>query len=359
MLEYKKNWSEAKVHYEAFWDRSYHERCGLAIPLHLEKTLPPLSQNFTIADRYLNPQCIHERTLHDCAQTAYLYEALPAHYMDFGTARQCEYFGCKPNYTESTVWFSPILDSADASLMNITEAGRKRFEAHKEITAELTRLAGQKYLVAMPDNCGIIDGLAHIRGTDNLLIDMLEEPEFVHDARDKITDVWKKTQKEFFDVIRENNMGGSSHGWMHLWSPARHVQLQCDYSVMISPGMFEEFVLPELEETASAFEHATYHLDGIEQLRHLDMILSVKGIDNIQWTPVAGQPKTSVNIEALQKIQRAGKGLVLVPSVDEVEFLMKNLSHRGLHLIIYGVKNEAEAAEIEKLAVKLAHSEII
>lgn len=44
----------------------------------------------------------------------------------------------------------------------------------------------------------------------------------------------------------------------------------CDFSVMVSPAMFEEFILPELEATAGAFDHTTYHLDGLERLaRHL------------------------------------------------------------------------------------------
>ena len=114
-------------------------------------------------------------------------------------------------------------------------------------------------------------------------------------------------------------------------------------------------MLPELEETSSAFEHCTYHLDGIEQIRHLDLILSVKGIDNIQWTHVAGQPKTSASIEALRKIQAAGKGLVLIPQRDEVEFLMKNLSHKGLQICVGGMKNKEEAEDLMALARKLAH----
>ena len=207
----------------------------------------------------------------------------------------------------------------------------------------------------MNDNCGIIDGLAHLRGTEKLLVDMISEPEFVLEAEKIIIDAWIKTQAEYFEIIKENNLGGSSHSWMQLWSPKRHLQLQCDYCCMISPQMFEKFVLPELEATSSAFEHCTYHLDGIEQKRHLDMILSVKGIDNIQWTPVAGQPRTSANIESLIKIQKAGKGLVLFPQKDEIEFFMRNLSHKGLQLIVGGMKDREEVDDLVRLAESLAH----
>ena len=84
------------------------------------------------------------------------------------------------------------------------------------------------------------------------------------------------------------------------------------------------------------------------------MILSVKNIDNIQWTRVAGQPRTSDNIAALQKIQKAGKGLVLLPDRDEVEFLMKNLSPIGLQICVGGVKDKQEAEDFVKLAKSYA-----
>lgn len=353
MLKYKDNWEDAKKHFEAYWNKDYIERCCLAMTMGRKNgKARQFSREYTPEEYYAYPQCIHEGMMIGCETTEYLCEAIPARMIEFGTAGECQFFGCKPNYTRDTIWFSPVLDRPDSSLLKYDESA---FQRLRNMTEELVRLAGNNYFVAMNDNCGIIDALAHLRGTENLLYDMTEEPDFVKEARDKVISVWKKTQAEIFEIVKENNLGGSSHGWMHLWSPARHLQLQCDYCCMISPKMFEEFVLPELEETASAFEHATYHLDGIEQLRHLDMILSVKSIDNIQWTRVAGQPKTSENIEALLKIQKAGKGLVLIPDRDEIEFLMKNLSHKGLQLIIGGVKDKQEADDIVKMAKSLAH----
>lgn len=353
MLRYKPDFEQNKARYDAFWNKDFLDRCCLAIQVpkpDAKPVFPPRA--YTPQEQFADAQCMHEIMINRCEETDFLYESLPAQLMYFGTGGQCEYFGCKPYYADGTIWFPPILDEPDSSRMQFDEAP---FLRHKALTKRMVELSNGLYFTAMNDNCGIIDALAELRGTQNLLFDMIENPEFVHEARDKITDVWKKTQTEFFELIKENNLGGSCHAWMHVWTPERHLQLQCDYSCMISPAMFEEFVLPELEATSSAFEHASYHLDGIEQLRHLDLILSVKGIDNIQWTHVAGQPKTSVNIEALQKIQKAGKGLILFPHLDEVEFLLKNLSHQGLQLVIGGVKDREEAADIERLARKLAH----
>ena len=353
MIYYKDNWEETKQRYAAFWNKENTDRCCLAMQTGRSGgTVIPHNREYSVEERYSDPEYLYTSMTNTCERVEYLYESVPAQMINFGTAGECQYFGCVPKYTDGTIWFDPVLDEPDVNLMKFDE---ERFLKHKEITKGVADLAKNRYFVAMNDNCGIIDALAHLRGTENLLFDMVEEKEFVHTARDKIISVWKDTQKEFFEIIKESNDGGSSHSWMQLWSPARHLQIQCDYCCMISSVMFEEFILPELEETSSVFEHTTYHLDGVEQLRHLDMILSVKGIDNIQWTRVAGQPKTSASIEALRKIQAAGKGLVLIPARDEIEFLMQNLSPVGLQLIVGWVNSREEAEAIEKMAKAYAH----
>lgn len=356
-MRYKENWKKTQKHFEAFWNNCYDERCNLAMTVPRSDRVP-LNKEFSVAESYIDPDCMHQMIENRCQNTLFLGEALPVLNLNFGTAGHCAYYGCQPHYTPETIWFDPILDEADSSLLQFSEKGKNAYRTHKNIGAALAKRSQNAYFVSMPDNCGITDCLAEIRGTENLLTDMLENPEFVHEAMEKMIALWRETQTGFFDLLADNNQGGSTHSWMQLWDPGRHVQIQCDYSVMISPAMFEEFVLPELEATAGYFDHTTYHLDGVEQLRHLDMILSVKGITNIQWTPVDGQPKTSENIKALQKIQRAGKGLVLMPQLDEVRILMENLSHNGLHLVINGVKSREEARDIERLAIRLAHSTI-
>ena len=346
------DWAHKKERFEAYWERQNTDRCCLAITVANPNGKPVFPDRpFTWEQWYCDLRLIHEKMMNQQAMNDYLFESINARLVDLGTAGHCRFFSAQPHYGDGTIWFFPTLDTPDSSTLIFDE---DEFEKQKAFTQALVDQGQGHYFIGMNDHCGIIDSLAHLRGTETLLMDMIEEPEFVHEARNTITKAWIRTQKEFFDIIKDNNHGGSSHAWMHLWSPRRHLQLQCDYSCMISPAMFEEFVLPELEETSAAFEHISYHLDGVEQLRHLDMILSVPGISNIQWTRVAGQPKTSANIEALIKIQKAGKGLVLFPDLDEVEFLLKNLDPRGVQMVIGGVKDHEEAADIEKLARKMA-----
>ena len=353
---YKENWEEAKKRFEAFWEKEIIDRCCLSFAVVKDKgkVVQRKDEDETYTkNKYTDVNTIYNSAVEIFENTTFLGESLPAIYPNFGTAGHVQYMGAKPVYAPDTIWFDPVVKNPDPSEI-IFDNEDKVFKTHKKMVKGLADKSKGEFFIGMPDNCGIIDALAELRGTNNLLFDFVENPDFVKESTFKILNVLKYTGDKFFDIIKENNDSGSVHSWMHTWSPLRHAQTQCDFSVMISPEHFKEFVLPELEEVSSWLDHTNYHLDGQEQIRHLDMILSVKGIDNIQWTHVAGQPKIKEFIPYLQKIQKAGKGLILIPGADEVEFLLENLSHKGLHIIAYDVPTCEDANCLFKKACKLA-----
>lgn len=310
-----------------------------------------------LIEYYTNPSWIFERAMKRFENSYFGGEAFPCIFPFFGTSGHSSYFknACF-EYAKDTVWFYPKIEATDEELLVFEHEG-KNFTTQKRIMESLANLANGKCYVGMPDNCGSLDGLAQLRDSVALLVDMYFEPDEVLACTRKMILALKITGDELFAITKQCNDGGSCHGWMNTWSTGRHMQIQCDLSVMISPAMFGEFVLPELEETARWLDQAIYHLDGQEQIRHLDHLLSVEKINMFQWTPVAGQPKTSNFIDVLKKIQRRGKGLVLFPEIGEVEKIVSGLSPRGLHLIIRdGVSSRKEANElvrcVEKWSVK-------
>ena len=50
--------------------------------------------------------------------------------------------------------------------------------------------------------------------------------------------------------------------------------------------MFEKFVMPSLEKVSAKIGRTVYHLDGPEEIKHLDMLLSLKYVHAIQWVPL-------------------------------------------------------------------------
>lgn len=64
--------------------------------------------------------------LYRCEQTKCLYESIPSVLPYFGTAAECEYFGCKPGYAPNTIWFEPVLHELNADGMVYDPRGFER-----------------------------------------------------------------------------------------------------------------------------------------------------------------------------------------------------------------------------------------
>ena len=344
------NWNELKARMTGYWQREAMDRACAAI-----RVMKPGFNDFGEHNYYFDTELADKMWRGRFENHAYIGEAFPCLFPYFGTAGIAEYTGCKANRVPRTTWFEPWMedDEPDASL--ITYKCPEAFQQQKDAIAKLIDLAKGEYPVSVTDNCGIMDALAAIRGTDNLMMDMLTDPEFVEEGVQRLLPIYKQTQEELFTLTKENN-DGSVLSWMQLWAPQRMAQMQCDLSVMISPEMFNRFVMPELEELCDFLDYPVYHFDGQEQIRHLDSMLSLKKLRAIQWTTVVGQPPTSNFIPQLQKIQKAGKNLILFPAHHEVEILLDNLSSRGLHLVIDGMPSVEAAQDMMQLIEK--HSKV-
>jgi hypothetical protein len=120
---------------------------------------------------------------------------------------------------------------------------------------------------------------------------------------------------------------------------------------MISPQMFERFVLPDLAVCCQALDHAFYHLDGKGQTLHLDMLLSLARLRGIQWIPGDGQPPPEKWLPLLKRIRDRGKLCQLYVTPEGARTIVRELGGRGFALHI---EQEMEQADAEDLMRVLA-----
>ena len=340
-------WSINKEEYKAFL-HCENDKALMAVSCIRDgldhKVKKPLSCSPEEMYRWrLDPDIVFDRFKARIDATAYSGEAFPVVSCDFGPGGHAKYFkGCRYQFAEETTWYYPSLKYGD-----LPEYLGEDSILSDELACmdRLGELVLDKYLLAVPDNTGTIDALASLRGSENLLEDMIEDPDYVRSCTRKIMDGYFDSSLKIYDVLRKSNFGGSTHGWMQLWVDGKIQHLQADYSVMISSKMFEEFILADLDEACNWLDYSVYHFDGQEQIRHLDMLLSIKNLNTIQWTHVAGQPDFTHFIPEYKRIQSAGKGLIIAPtSQHQAKVLLENLKPQGLYLII-NAHNEAEAQE--------------
>ena len=222
-----------------------------------------------------------------CSNTWYLGEAVPLVSPDLAPNCLALYLGCKGVDGLSTVWCEPFVDDPHSIRIEYDpENFYWRFT--QRLAREQLRIGNGKFLLQFPDLIEGLDTLAAMRGTEEMLTDLIERPEWVRACLRLITDIYFHYYDILYDMIRDE-VGGSIF-W--AWAPGRMAKFQCDLSAMIGPGMFREFMVPVLAEMCERVSYCMYHWDGPGALPHHDHLLLIPRLTMLQWTPGAGQENT-------------------------------------------------------------------
>ncbi|MHB9130770.1 MAG: hypothetical protein ACYDBB_06730 [Armatimonadota bacterium] len=197
------------------------------------------------------------------------------------------YLGCQGVEMPGTVWCKPFIDEPEQARFDYNPDSfywQFTLEASRQTLAQ----SKGKFFLAFPDLIEGLDTLEAMRGGQRLLMDLLDRPEWVQACLRQITDRYFRYYDVLYDLYRDE-VGGSVF-W--AWAPGRMAKFQCDFSAMISPAMFEEFMVPVLTEMTERVSYCMYHWDGPGAIPHHDLLLSIPGLTMLQWTPGAGAEPT-------------------------------------------------------------------
>ena len=125
--------------------------------------------------------------------------------------------------------------------------------------------------------------------------------------------------------------------------------LQSDFAYMISPQMFERFVMPDIAACCDSLDHGFYHLDGKGQIRHLDLLLSLERLRGIQWVSGYGQPPPEEWLPLLRRIRDGGKLHQLYVSPEGALTIAQEIGGRGFAFHIQQLMNREEAGAFIRL----------
>jgi hypothetical protein len=143
-----------------------------------------------------------------------------------------------------------------------------------------------KIALGIPNLGGMMDIVESMRGANNSLMDLYDDPDEVLRVNDEIFEAYKEAYYDTIHTIEQGNVLGYT-GWITLLSQKPYFISQCDFCCMVGKPQFNEFIENTLRKEAQLIERAFYHLDGPGAVRHLDTILEC-GFDGIQWIPGAG-----------------------------------------------------------------------
>ncbi len=266
------------------------------------------------------------------AATHWYGDAWPKWWPNFGPGIVAGFQGARVNAVWDTTWFEPARETPIANLHPTYAPANPWWQRVRNLTQRaVERWAGQ-VSVGFTDLGGNLDIIASLRTTAGLLFDLYDAPNEVLRVAQEVTPLWLRYYDELDAIIQGCGRGRTP--WAPIWSPGRCYMLQCDFAYMISPKMFERYVLPDVAACCAALDHGFYHLDGKGQLPHLEMLFSLQRLAGIQWVPGDGAPPPEEWLPVLQRIRAAGKLCQLYVSAEGALKIVRTLGGKGFAFCI-------------------------
>ncbi|PKN84816.1 MAG: hypothetical protein CVU46_12995 [Chloroflexi bacterium HGW-Chloroflexi-8] len=261
----------------------------------------------------------------------YSGDAFPRWHPNFGTGFVALLLGSKPEFIDGTTWYHPAEPESFLTLDEKIDPNNPWLIQMEKFIA-FANSNWRKFVLGHTDIGGNLDLLASLRGSQKTLFDLVENPMQVNSWLTQITKVWLNFFN-FFESYIPTLQNGQS-GWAPIWAPGRTYMLQCDFSAMISPKMFEKFVVPDLQSCCDHIDYPFYHLDGPGAIRHIDSLIKIEKLKGIQWIPGAGAPPAEEWLPLLEKIRNAGKLCQLFCSLEGAIKIAQSIGGQGFAFCI-------------------------
>jgi hypothetical protein len=345
---WKDDWGIAKAHFEAWWRRESFCVSVTAPRDEPWENIPPPPGPTSLEQQWLDPVWRAQVRVHWLSQTWFGGEAFPVFSTDIGPGGLGTFLGARPVLMPTTVWYDPCIVDPDRHPPLVFHAKHEWWLKHAAIVAEGLRVADGRFLVGFPDLIENMDTLAALRGTEEVLMDLADRPEWVKARLWEINEAFYAAFDELYDMVNGAE-SGNVFGAFQLWGPGKTAKVQCDISALMGPAQFADFVVLPLTEQCAWLDHSLFHLDGSQCIRHLDALLGIDDLDAIEFTPEPGQPGGGSPhwYDLYRRILDAGKGVQAIGvQLDEIEPLLETVDGRAIYILGPHAASEAEARAV-------------
>ncbi len=345
----KRNWEETRDRFVEWWNRRgiVLGQWGYGVVDPRKAIFPSPPEPRSLEQRHTDPTYLVSYAGWDLARRSFPVDSLPLVCPGIQTVELASYLGAELSFDEQTIWYSPSSRAVEPENLALDE-GNKWYRRTSETLRRQSLLAGDRYLSSLPAISPGLDVLAEVEGIERLLTDLVDRPGTVGRLLDRIDDLFFRVHGRFSDMIRRPD-GSTAFYYFMLWSPGTVTQLQCDVAAMISPAMFEEFVLPGMTRIADRIDHTLFHVDGPPMLQHIELLLTIESLDAIEFTPGPGVPPGGDRhwYDLYRKVLDAGKSIqVVVSELENIEPLLDALGANGVYLLtLFDTAEELEQAE--------------
>lgn len=241
--------------------------------------------------------------------------------------------GCRVIVNPDSLWAEPILESyADRPPIRF-DPDNPWMRKLIEFTRVLVEFSNGRFPVALPQMRGPLDTLAALRTSERMCLDFYDDPEGVNQTLGELSQLYIEINDAVLEVIPPFHGGYVTR--MHLWASGRAITPQNDNSTLISPAMYERFVLPWDRKIIAHFPYQSFHLHGSEY-HIIDTLLTIEELTAIQVTleHTLGGPSLEVMLPAMKRILDHKPLILVALDFETAEQCLQELPAAGLCLMM-------------------------
>jgi len=248
----------------------------------------------------------------NAANKTYFGESFPFMDSNMGPGSMAGYLGSNPIFETDTVWYKELAHtSLDELGILVFNPENKWWKEHLSQIKKLTALTKDTpFWTTIPDILENIDILSLLRSPQELCYDMIDEPELVAEYIRQVDDIYFNYYDAMYDIVKDES-GACSYTAFSIWAPSTCAKIQCDFSALMSPTQYREFIVNSLTKQTKKIDYTLYHLDGPDAIRHIDAIMGIEKLNALQWTPGVAEADGGDEkwYPLYDKVKEAGKSL--------------------------------------------------
>jgi len=324
-MKYKLDWHDAQRRLTALWNHEVTDRPCIAVTAPHGRSVAHPPAPSTPRRKWLDPDWVLADMAARLESTWWGGEAIPSCLLMAGWVL-C--LGGTPRFDMNTIWF-------DTTDVDFTRPWPLRYspddewvKAHAHLYETVADFAGKDdFVVGSPCALPANDLFSMFMGTEAFLVGLVDHPEWMREAITAGAHEQVRVCLQLRDRIRHRHkFWYGIAGWMPFWAPEPFIGTQSDVSCMLSPDMFEQFIVPELDIYGEAFGAMWYHLDGGDARQHLSRLLSLPYLRVVQYTPAPCEPPNGpAHLDLYREIQSQGRIVHIQVPREHVGHLSREL----------------------------------
>ena len=175
---YKDDWEKVRQRMLAWWDGEILDRVVFQVTAPRKGMKQDHQWNpFYLAQHYQDPGRVLREWERYCENTFFGGEYIPNLWVNLGPGTPAAYLGARLKIGDDTVWFEA---PGDVPLEDIAGYRLDRRNGWWKITRDYTDMAARngqgKFFAGMTDLNSVFDIICHLRGTQRLLYDLIDNP---------------------------------------------------------------------------------------------------------------------------------------------------------------------------------------